>query len=141
MADPLYTHEILRLAASIPGQVSFRDLGSAPELRSPTCGSRLAMEVTLDDAGRVIALKQAVEACAFGQASAALVGWGAPATDAEAASAALLAMEAWLADETAPLPSWPGISVLDPARGKRGRHGAIILPFRALVEAIRVASA
>ena len=32
------------------------------------------MRVKLDDAGRVTGLEQAVEACAFGQAAAALMG-------------------------------------------------------------------
>lgn len=141
MTDPLYTRDILRLAASIPGQVSFRDMGDAPVLRSPTCGSRVAMQVALDADGRVATLEQAVEACAFGQASAALVGQGAVGVDALAADAALAEVTAWLADDAVPLPAWPGIDALIPARTKRGRHGAILLPFRALVEAIRVARA
>lgn len=141
VTDPLYTRDILRLAAAIPGQVAFRDLGGASELRSPTCGSRLAMRVALDEAGRVVLLTQAVEACAFGQASAALVGAGAPGVDLAAAETALAQVQAWLADDAAPLPNWPGIDALFPARTKRGRHGAILLPFRGLVEAIRVAGA
>lgn len=139
MTDPLYTRDILRLAAAIPGQVAFRDMRGAPELRSPTCGSRLAMQVALDGAGRVVSLTQAVEACAFGQASAALVGAGAPGVDLATAETALGEVRAWLTDEGAPLPDWPGIDALIPARTRRGRHGAILLPFRALVEAIRVA--
>lgn len=139
MTDPLYTRDILRLAAAIPGQVGFRDIGDALELRSPTCGSRLAMRVALDGAGRVVSLTQAVEACAFGQASAALIGASAPGVDLATAEAALGEVQAWLTDEGAPLPNWPGIDALIPARAKRGRHGAILLPFRALVEAIRVA--
>lgn len=97
------------------------------------------MRVTLDGAGRVASLTQAVEACAFGQASAAIVGAGAPGVDLTTAETALAQVQAWLADEGAPLPHWPGIDALTPARAKRGRHGAILLPFRALAEAIRVA--
>ena len=92
---PLYTRAILRLAASIPGQRGFDDI-DGPELRSPTCGSRVAMRVTLDGAGRVTAVEQAVEACAFGQASAALVGAGAVGMDHAEAEAALGRVEQWL---------------------------------------------
>lgn len=141
MTDPLYTLDILRLAAAIPGQVGFADLAGAPELRSPTCGSRIAMRVSLDADGRVASIEQAVEACAFGQASAAIVGGGALGVNADEAARALLQVEAWLAGDAAPLPDWPGIDALIPARAKRGRHGAMLLPFRALAEAIRVAGA
>lgn len=131
---PLYTRDILRLAASIPGQRSFDEIGKAVVLRSPTCGSRLAMRVTLDGRGRVIEIEQAVEACAFGQAAAALVGRHAPNATRDDAVAALAGVERWL-DGIGAEP-WPDLAILDPARTRRGRHGAILLPFRALVAAI-----
>ena len=134
MIEPLYTRDILRLAASIPGQKSFAEMGDATVLRSPTCGSRVALRVTLDEAGRVASLHQAVEACAFGQAAAALVGAGAIGMTGAEAAAALAGVEQWLDQDVAE--PWPGLNVLDPARARRGRHGAILLPFRALVTAI-----
>ena len=132
--EPLYTREILRLAASIPGQRTFAEMGDAAVQRSPTCGSRVAMLVTLDDAGCVASLQQAVEACAFGQAAAALVGAGATGMTGDDAAAALARVERWLDEDIAE--PWPGLNVLDPARARRGRHGAILLPFRALIAAI-----
>ena len=135
--EPLYTRDILRLAASIPGQKSFSEMGDAAVLRSATCGSRVAMRVTLDEAGRVDIIEQAVEACAFGQAAAALVGAGAIGMTGADASAALAGVERWLNEDVAE--PWPGVNVLDPARARRGRHGAILLPFRALVRAIEAA--
>ena len=137
VTEPLYTRDILRLAASIPGQRSFTEIGDAPILRSPTCGSRVAMRVVLDAAGLVTAIEQAVEACAFGQAAAALVGMHGLGMDNAGAVAALAGVERWLSGEDAE--PWPGMAVLDPARARRGRHGAILLPFRALVAAIRAA--
>ena len=135
--EPLYTRDILRLAASIPGQKSFAEMGDAAVLRSPTCGSRVAMRVTLDEAGRVASLEQAVEACAFGQAAAALVGMHAVGMSHDEATAALAGVERWLDEDVAE--PWPGVGVLDAARARRGRHGAILLPFRALVGAIEAA--
>ena len=133
MSEPLYTRDILRLAATIPSQRRFDEIEGA-ELRSPTCGSRIAMRVTLDRDGRVTTIEQAVEACAFGQAAAALVGNAAIGTNQAEANAALARVEQWLGgagDEP-----WPGMAALEPARARRGRHGAIQLPFRALVLAI-----
>ena len=137
VSAPLYTRDILRLAASIPGQRSFAEIGDAMVLRSATCGSRLAMRVTLDEAGRVTGIRQAVEACAFGQASAALVGQHAVGKTGGEALAALAGVERWLDGEDGE--PWPGLHSLDPARERRGRHGAILLPFRALIVAIDTA--
>jgi NifU-like protein involved in Fe-S cluster formation len=134
VTEPLYTRDILRLAASIPGQRSFGEMAGAPVLRSPTCGSRVAMRVTLDDAGRVSRMEQAIEACAFGQAAAALVGTHAIGMNRAAAMGALAGAERWLEGE-----EWPELNVLLPARSRRGRHGAILLPFRALVAGIEEA--
>lgn len=138
MNQPIYTLDILRLAASIPGQLSFAEMGDAAAVRSPTCGSRVAMRVHLDEAGRVTAIEQAVEACAFGQAASALVGRYAIGKNEGDAVAALAGIERWL-DGTGDEP-WPDLHLLDPARGRRGRHGAILLPFRALAQAIGVAA-
>lgn len=133
---PLYTRDILRLAASIPGQRSFAEMGDAALVRSPTCGSRVAMRVVLDG-GLVTEISQAVEACAFGQAAAALVGTHAIGRNANEASEALAGVERWLQGEGDE--PWPDLTILDPARARRGRHGAILLPFRALVAAIEEA--
>jgi NifU-like protein involved in Fe-S cluster formation len=138
VTEPLYTRDILRLAASIPGQRSFGEMAGAPVLRSPTCGSRVAVRVTLDDAGRVKSIEQAVEACAFGQAAAALVGTHGIGASEDEAEATLAGAERWLAGDDSASP-WPELGVLQPARSRRGRHGAILLPFRALVAGIEEA--
>ncbi len=134
LSQPLYTRDILRLAASIPGQRSFDDMGEADVVRSPTCGSRVAMRVVLDDDGKVTVIEQAVEACAFGQAAAALVGMHAIGTNYSNAATALANVERWLDGEGDE--PWPDLLLVDAARARRGRHGAILLPFRALVAAI-----
>ena len=131
VTEPLYTRDILRLAASIPGQRSFGEMAGAPVLRSPTCGSRMAARVTLDEHRQVSDIQQAVEACAFGQAAAALVGGRAIGMSRVEAADALACAEQWLAGE-----EWTELDVLLPARSRRGRHGAILLPFRALLSAI-----
>ena len=139
LREPPYTREILRLAASIPYLEPFEQLEGATERRSPTCGSRMRMAVELDWAGRVRRVRQAVEACAFGQATAALVGGHAMGRSAEEVAAALADLEAWLAGEGEVPTSWPGLEELAPARTRKGRHGAILLPFRTLVAAIKQA--
>jgi NifU-like protein involved in Fe-S cluster formation len=137
--DPPYSREILRLAASIPYLEPFEELAEATEGRSPTCGSRMRVAVELDWAGRVKRLRQAVEACAYGQATAALMGAHAMGRSAEEVALALRETEAWLAGEGDVPSSWPGLETLAPALPRKGRHGAILLPFRTLLAAIEEA--
>ena len=68
MNAPLYTVEILRLAASLPEPVELARADGSAEARSPTCGSVVRTEVSLAQDGRVEAVSQQVHACAFGQA-------------------------------------------------------------------------
>jgi NifU-like protein involved in Fe-S cluster formation len=139
MTEPPYTREILRLAASIPYLEPFDELESAVEVRSKTCGSRMRIAVELDWADRIVRLRQAVEACAYGQAAAALMGGHVMGRNAEEIQAALDELEAWLAGKGEIPASWPGLEVLAPALARKGRHGAIMLPFRALLAAIEEA--
>jgi len=136
MNAPPYTREILRLAASIPYLELFEEIDGGIELRSPTCGSRMRVAVELDWAGRVKRFRQAVEACAYGQATAALVGGHAMGRSAEEVALGLAELEAWLAGKGDLPTAWPGLETLAPALPRKGRHGAILLPFRALLAAI-----
>ena len=143
MSEPLYTRDILRLASAIPHLGLLDHPDGTADLRSPTCGSRVVVTVKLDGQGRVVELGQNVSACAFGQASAALMAAHAIGQSKQQLSVALEAIENWLRHRVqASLHDtpWPGLETLEPARPKTGRHGAILLPFRALLAAIEDAA-
>ena len=136
MASEPYTRDMLRLAAAIPGQVGLRDIPDASEHRSRTCGSRVRVAVELDGEGRVVALRQAVEACAYGQAAAALMGARAIGLDLDGARSQLAYLEQWLGGGLPSPADWPELATLEPALERPSRHEAILLPFRALVASI-----
>jgi NifU-like protein involved in Fe-S cluster formation len=135
MNAPLYTVEILRLAASLPDPVQLGQVDGSAEVRSPTCGSVVRTDVAIGPDGEVEAISQRVQACAFGQASAALVAAHAVGRDRVEVERALSALAEWLGGGEEP-PGWPGMEALEPARARPGRHGAILLPLRALLAAI-----
>lgn len=139
MNAPLYTTEILRLAASLEAPHELGREDGYAELRSPTCGSRIATRITIDENGRVAAVSQQVHACAFGQASAALLERSAPGRSHQDVTIALTELSDWLAGSDTE-PSWPGLYALAPARSRKSRHGAILLPFRALEAALEAAA-
>ena len=139
MSQPLYTAEILRLAASLDDPQTLEREDGRADVQSRTCGSRISLTVQLDDERRVERLSIKVHACAFGQASAALLARHSPGRTHHEVSDAMVALSRWLTDERAKPAAWPGIAALAPARTKRARHGAILLPFRALLAAIEAA--
>ena len=139
LSEPLYTRAILRLATNIPHLAALADPDGEASLRSPTCGSWMSVAVRLDSQGRIVALGQSVEACAFGQASAALMGAHAIGRSCAEVASATESLADWLAGRSEDFGTWPGLDVLAPARDRTGRHGAILLPFRALLAAIDAA--
>jgi NifU-like protein involved in Fe-S cluster formation len=139
MNAPLYTTEILRLAASLQEPHKLDREDGRAELRSPACGSRVSLAVQLDGDRRVERMSIQVHACAFGQASAALVEKHAVGQRHDEVAAALVTLSRWLAGDQEIEGGWPGISALAPARSYKGRHGAILLPFRTLLAAMEAA--
>ena len=132
---PPYTRDILRLAASIPHLGKLEAEQGAVELRSPTCGSRVRLGYRSDH-GQLTAIGIDIEACAYGQAATCLMARHATAVGLPEAITALAALKAWLAGEREEPGDWPDLALLEPGRGRMGRHGAILLPFRALVAAL-----
>jgi NifU-like protein involved in Fe-S cluster formation len=135
MNGPLYTREILRLAASLREPRTLDREDGRAEVRSKTCGSRISTSVQIGEDGRVAGVSQVVHACAFGQASSALLEQGAPGRSREEVGAALEQLSQWLGGAEVQ-PDWPGICALAPARCRTTRHNAILLPFRALCAAM-----
>jgi NifU-like protein involved in Fe-S cluster formation len=136
MNAPLYTLDILRLAASLPEPHELERVDSSATLRSLTCGSTVEVEVQVATDGRIEAISQKVHACAFGQAAAALVAWSAPGRARDDVRAALEQLSQWLSGERRDPPEWPGFEALAPARTRKSRHGAILLSLRALDAAL-----
>ena len=137
MNAPLYTTEILRLAASLPEPRKLDRVDGSSEQRSPTCGSTVRLDVQLGKDGRLQAISQQVHACAFGQASASLLAAGAAGRSSDEIARAVDDLSAWLSGTRDDPGSWPGLEALAPARSRRSRHGAILLPFRALAAAMQ----
>ena len=131
----LYTPEILGLAVELANYPRIASPDANAEARSRTCGGTLALDLSLDNGGRVDTLGLGVSACAIGQAAAAIFAREARGRAAEEMLAALGEIESWLAGTRA-LPNWPGIAVLEPATAFPARHGAILLPWKAAVDAL-----
>lgn len=134
-AERLYTPELLAVTlklAAFPPDEALPLHGAA---RSKSCGSTLALDIGLDDGCRISRLGLRVMACAVGQASAALFAEAARGRPVAEVEQAARAMRRWVAGD-GPLPDWPGLAILEPARGYPARHGALLLPWDAALAAL-----
>ncbi len=139
-AERLYTPELLALTLELARWPAMENLPLHAEARAPTCGSTIALDMALDDAGHIATMGLRVRACAVGQASAALFARHAIGSDLATLQGSHDRIEGWLEGE-APLPDWPGLVMLEPARVYSARHGAIMLPWKAAIAALSSAPA
>ena len=134
MTEPLYNSEILRLATAIPHHQRLAAPHASSEKRSPICGSRVTVDVTLAPDGTVGEVGLLVRACALGQASASLLASHILGRTPEELAAVRDALTRWLAREGG-APNWPGLAVFTPALDFTARHPSIRLAFEAAAEA------
>jgi NifU-like protein involved in Fe-S cluster formation len=134
-ASKLYTPELLALAVELANWPPVETLPLHGEARSPTCGSTIAMDLETDAEDRIAQLGMRVRACAVGQATAAIFARHAKGRDFGELQDTLVALVDWLGGK-GPLPDWPGLAAIEPARAYPGRHGAILLPWQAALSAL-----
>ena len=141
MTAPLYNAEILRLTTAIPHDRRLADPMASVERRSPICGSRVTVDVNLDEDGRVSEVGMLVRACALGQASSALLAGHVVGRTPSELAAARDRLTDWLASGQGDAPDWPGLDVFAPALPYTARHPSIRLAFEAAAEAAQKAGA
>ncbi len=138
VSETLYNQQILRLAASVPFDSRLAEPHGSSEKRSPVCGSRVTVDVSLGEDGRVAEVGMRVRACALGQASAALMAANVVGRSPEELAATRDALAVWLAGE-GPVPDWPELDIFAPALPYTARHPSVRLAFEAAAEAAEAA--
>ena len=137
MIDDLYSAKLLKLAANMPRLGRLPAPDASVEKVSKLCGSRVNVDVTLDG-DRVADFAQDVQACALGQASAAVLGAnvvGASLAEIEMARDQFRAMLKTGGD--APQGRFSDLSMLAPVKDYPARHTSTLLAFEAAAEAVR----
>ena len=131
----LYSPEMLAAAVGLADFPIDRSWSRSGEARSRSCGSTLTLGLALDGQGRVLRAGCRAQACAVGQAAAYVFLAAATGRTGDEIATARQSLAAWLTGN-GPLPDWPGIALLDPARGYPARHGAILLAWDAALAAL-----
>ena len=140
MNAPLYSLDVLRLAAASADTPRLDQANSSAERRSAVCGSRITVDVVTDTAGRVTQYGHEVRACALGQAAATVLAQSIVGRGHCEVAAARGALAAFLAGDCDNLPEWPAVEILARARPYAARHSAVLLPFDAAADALGAAT-
>ena len=129
-ATRLYTPEVLALATSLADFPWDENLSLKAEARSKSCGSTIRIALATNEAGLVDRIAVKSQACAIGQASAAIFASAAPGLALAEIQSAGQAIADWLAGK-GQMPDWPGLETIEAARDFPARHGAILLAWQA----------
>lgn len=132
----LYTPQVLGLTIELARYRLTDDLVLRAQARSKSCGSTIMLGLAIGPDGTVERIGIRSQACAIGQAAAAIFAGGAVGRSAAQIEQAREAIGAWLVGEAA-LPDWPGFSAILAARDYPARHGAVLLPWNAATEALQ----
>ncbi len=136
----LYSTRILALAADMPHVGRLANPNGSAMRRSPLCGSKVTVDVTLLD-GRIVDFSQDVKACALGQAAASIAGHqmiGRTLAQVEIARDELAAM--LKGTGTVPAAPFDGFEILTPAVDYKNRHASILLALQATADACAIAA-
>ena len=134
-AARLYTPEILGLATALAALPFDPEMPLQGRARAASCGSTLEVSLSLAADGTMAAIGVRAQACAIGQASAALFAQSVCGRAAAGLAASEAEVAAWL-QNSGPCPDWPGLDLLTPAIAFPARHGAILLPWKAALDAL-----
>jgi NifU-like protein involved in Fe-S cluster formation len=131
----LYSPEVLAMALDLARWPMAGDLPLIGEARSASCGSRMRVGIALDETGAIVRIGVAAQACAIGQAAASVMARAAAGRSHQDIAKAEAQIVAWLGGDNA-LPDWPGLEALTAVRDYPGRHGAFLLGWRAVLQAM-----
>ena len=139
--EDIYSTRILEVVARMPEMGRLVGAEGSSTKHSKLCGSKVSVDVKLDDAGRISAYGCEVEACLLGQTSCAVkarhaIGLSrADVQDVRDQMAAMLKEGA-----AAPGGIWSDLEVLYPVKDYKPRHTSMLLVFDATLEAMERAA-
>ena len=131
----LYSTRILALAADMPHVGRLAEPGASAMRRSPLCGSKVTVDVTLHN-GWIVEFAQDVKACALGQAAASIAGQNMIGSTPAQVEGARDQLDAMLKGKgPAPTAPFDGFELLTPAIDYKNRHASILLVLQATADA------
>jgi nitrogen fixation NifU-like protein len=139
MTDSLYNDAILAVAKANHASGRLADPDRSVTCDNPLCGDRVTLDLKLRGAA-VAALAQKTRGCLLTQAAASVIGRHGPGLTDDQARQVADQVARLLAGEPVE-PAWAELAMFKPVQAVRSRHECVLLPFEALVDALREAEA
>lgn len=137
MADELYNQTIIEAARGKEGAGQLDLPRTRVTCDNPLCGDRVTLDVRTAD-GAVTALAHKTRGCLLTQAAACVLAAHAAGMRREELARLEGELEALL-EGRAEATSLPELAMFTPVAAVRSRHDCVLLPFRALSQALRQA--
>jgi nitrogen fixation NifU-like protein len=139
-SNSLYQDAIKQFAQAAHGEGQLDDATGEAKLNNPLCGDRVSMQVALES-GRIAAIAHQTRGCLLCRAAASLLGARAAGMDAATVAALADELDAMLKGAASVPYAWPELAMFAPAGAHASRHRCVLLPFRALLDALGAAAA
>ncbi len=139
--EDIYSTRILEVVASMPEVRLLEQPEGSGMKESKLCGSKVQVDLILDEGGKIADYGHQIEACLLGQASAAVMARNAVGLSRDDVALVRDKMNAML-KEDGPVPDgiWADLDVLYPVKDYKPRHASMTLVFEATIEAMEKAA-
>ena len=134
--NALYQDAIKQFAHADHGRGQLANATGEAKLDNPLCGDRVRLQVRVAS-GRMVGIAQETKGCLLCRAAASLIGSRAAGQDQAGIEAVVDVLESMLKNGTPTPVAWPELSMFEPARAYPSRHRCVLLPFQALLAALR----
>ena len=139
MSDPLYSRDVLKLAAAATGAGELPEPCLSGYALNPVCGDKVSVTLQLDNRGRITGLAHNTKACVFTQASASILGAQSRGADEARIRHLRHQVEAMLTGAAAPAAPFADYAALAGVAVHKNRHTCVLLPIDAVLGALAVA--
>jgi nitrogen fixation NifU-like protein len=136
MSDPLYSKDLLRLAASAHGAGVLVPADAAGEAYNPICGDRVSVTLRMKD-GHIQDVAHETRACVLTQASASILGARLSGADLQTVTRLKDDVAAMLETDGPAPQAFGDYAALKGAAGFRNRHTCVLLPIDAVLNALK----
>lgn len=135
MSEALYQQAIKQLAQIAHGAGRLLLPTASIRLDNALCGDRITLDLRIEN-GVITSMAHETKGCLLCCASASLLARVAPDKTVADMARAFVALEVLLKGGSTASEDWPELLVFAPVSAHKSRHGCVLLPFRALRQAI-----